>query len=381
MKGIVKGKLLKKLKSIRPIGYLKPDRILQVTALSEEHAEPIPINQYLKVQTELVCNEVEPKKAIQSGMIAQEPDIIDVAELMRDLEEDFDEDLDNKENIVPPMEAEDPVSFHKKENLLRSEPEFRTNRVLEPSELEIDICRQTPLSEIDISSFRRPDLNSSSLFDPNLLVAFEEAMKEHIRISESERIARIEQESLERKDEEEEKEEEEEPPLKARRVEEDDPLLGFEEKCPQGGTDSVIFYTTTLRGVRKTFEQCQSIRFLLESFRVLFYERDVSMHMEFKEEMWRLLDGKPLPPRLFIRGRYIGGAEEVLTLHEQGKFRPLFQGVPMDNSNGACEGCAGVRFVLCFNCNGSHRVVDDDGQSNKCDVCNENGLIICPFCC
>lgn len=379
----MKGKLLKKLKSIRPIGYLKPDRILHVNALSEGNVVESNLQTpSLDVQTELICKDMEPKKVVESTGIAQEPDVIDVAELMKDLEDedmDFDEDMDNKENIGPPKEAKDAGAFQRKsENSLRWEPEFRQNRASEASESGLGNSRKTPLSEIDILSFRKPDLNSSSLFDPNLLAAFEEAVKEHNRISEQERKARTEHESPERNDEE---EEEDEPPSKARRVEEDNPLLGFEEKCPPGGADSVILYTTTLRGIRKTFEECNSIRFLLESFRVIFYERDVSMHMEFKEEMWRILDGKSFPPRLFVRGRYIGGAEEVLTLHEQGKLRPLFQGVPVDFSNGACEGCAGVHFVLCFNCNGSHRVVADDGKSNTCEVCNENGLIICPYCC
>lgn len=375
MKGIMKGKLLKKLKSIRPIGYLKPDRILQAYAVSDGYVESHSENQSPKAQTELICKEMGQKKVVQSGVVVEEPEVVDVAELMRGLEDedtDFDEDIENKENIGPP----------KSENSLRSEPEFRQNRASEASESRPGDCRQNPLSEIDISSFRRPELNSGSLFDPNLLAAFEQAVKEHVRISEAERRARTEQESLAQQNEE------EGPPSKARRVDDEDdlnedPLFGFEEKCPPGGADSVILYTTSLRGIRKTFEQCNSIRFLLESFRVLFFERDVSMHMEFKDEMWRVLDGKvkPLPPRLFIKGRYIGGAEEVLVLHEQGKLRPLFHGVPTDQSNGACEGCAGVRFVLCFNCNGSHRVVADDGKSNQCEVCNENGLILCPYCC
>lgn len=105
------------------------------------------------------------------------------------------------------------------------------------------------------------------------------------------------------------------------------------------------------------------------------------MHMEFKEELWRVMEGKAKPPRLFIRGRYIGGAEEVLRLHEQGKFRQLFEGVPIDESTGPCEGCAGFRFVVCFNCSGSHRITEDNGLSRKCQDCNENGLIICPLCC
>ncbi|KAJ6943675.1 hypothetical protein NC652_009203 [Populus alba x Populus x berolinensis] len=31
-----------------------------------------------------------------------------------------------------------------------------------------------------------------------------------------------------------------------------DPLSGFEEKCPPGGADSVVLYTTSLRGIRRT---------------------------------------------------------------------------------------------------------------------------------
>ncbi|KAK9283844.1 hypothetical protein L1049_012098 [Liquidambar formosana] len=364
MKGM-KGKILKKLKSIRPIGYLKQDRFLQVSA-SDGFVENFVDNSNLQVQTtQNFCKEAEQKKIIQSSVTEQEPDIIDATELMRDLEDDemeFDDDIDNKENIGPSMKATDPVPLKgKSEASMLSEQKFRRNGTPEGPGLD------------DVSSFRRPDLNSGSLFDPNLLAAFEQAVKEQIRISELERKARIEEENREKS---------EEPPTKVQRVEEkSDPLLDFEEKCPPGGSESVILYTTSLRGIRKTFEDCNSIRFLLESFRVLFFERDVSMHSEFREELWRILDGKAVPPRLFIKGRYIGRAEEVLVLHEQGRFRPLFEGIPIDRSNGPCDGCAGVRFVMCFKCSGSHKIIADDGSSTQCAECNENGLIICPICC
>eukprot|EP00258_Populus_trichocarpa_P046638 XP_024462657.1 uncharacterized protein LOC112328422 [Populus trichocarpa] len=113
--------------------------------------------------------------------------------------------------------------------------------------------RQIPLSEIDISSFQRPDLNSDGLFYPNLLTAFEKAAKEHMGVSEEERResidggdlerireaetqARTQQENLEKSREAERnlEDKEEEPPLKARRIEDDDdtgdPILGFPEK-------------------------------------------------------------------------------------------------------------------------------------------------------
>ncbi|KAL3838144.1 hypothetical protein ACJIZ3_022735 [Penstemon smallii] len=176
---------------------------------------------------------------------------------------------------------------------------------------------------------------------------------------------------------------EEQPPLKARKIEEiKDPLLDFEQKCPPGGSDSVILYTTGIRGIRKTFEDCHKMRSLLENLRILFLERDISMHSEFKGELWGLLDGKIVPPRLFIKGRYIGGVDEVLGLHERGKLKPLFEGIPTDRNEGPCEGCVGIRFIVCFNCNGSRKIVPEGGDEGmNCLECNENGIVICPFCC
>ncbi|XVF24614.1 hypothetical protein REPUB_Repub13aG0142400 [Reevesia pubescens] len=392
----VKGKFLNKLKSIKPVGYLKPDRVLQVLAI-DGFIDSCPKTPNSNEQPKLFCKESEQEKIKESCVTVEEQlEIIDVVELMKDLEADDDDDeemdlndeVEDKENIRPTMKATIDVVVEK-ENMNV------------PTKFETGNSRQNaPLSEIDVSTFRKPDLNSCTLFDPNLLAAFEQAVKEHIKMSEEERKARIEQENHEKIREGAEKKartEEDslanEPPHKTRRIDDPvvvvdvdvnddgDPLLDFQEKCPPGGDGSVILYTTTLKGIRKTFEDCNSVRFLLESFRVIFYERDISMHTEYKEELWKILDGKVMPPRLFIKGRYIGGAEEVLTLHEQGKLKVLFQGIPVDRSNGPCEGCGGVRFVLCFKCNGSHRMIADDGMSSKCQQCNENGLIICPICC
>ncbi|CAI9765930.1 unnamed protein product [Fraxinus pennsylvanica] len=140
-------------------------------------------------------------------------------------------------------------------------------------------------------------------------------------------------------------------------------ISDFEEKYPPGGTDSVIFYTTSLRGIRKTFEDCNAIRFLLESFRVVYYERDVSMHLEYRDELWRVLGGRVVPPRLFIKGRDIGGADAVVGLHEKGMLRKLLQGISLTQSNSPCNACAGMHFVLCFHCNGSRKITPD-GQAN-----------------
>ncbi|KAG5239509.1 glutaredoxin family protein [Salix suchowensis] len=349
MKGIMKGKLMKKLKSMKPIGYLKETRVLQVNAADGLIVTVIE-NPSFKAQAEAETPELMVRKEVEKETVKfcsfvadQEPDVIDVDE--------------GKENVRPVVKA--------RVGLFGVKDKVESKRL--------------------ISSFQRPDLNSGSLFNPNLLTASGKEVKEHTTVSEEEKSesidrenlerireaethARIQQESLEKSREAGRnlEDKEEEPPLKACRIKDSDdtgdPLLGFPVKCPPGGSDS---YSLSL-----------------ESFQVLFFERDVSMHMEFKEELWRILDGKVNPPRLFIKGRYIGGSEEVLGLHEQGWFRVLFEGIPIDRFIGSpCEGCAGVRFVLCFNCNGSHKVVAENGLSNICQDCNENGLIICPLCC
>ncbi|GAA0183657.1 oxidoreductase [Lithospermum erythrorhizon] len=309
MKAMSKGNILKKLKTIKPMGSFKPHKIIQPNQLSGYFGTPF---------------QQDSKKA-----------------LIKDQDMQSDGEVDDKENIKPREE---------------------------------DDVTQEKIEYFDSSNFRRPDLDSGTLFDPNLLAAFEQAVIE-ARAREAQRLAIFDEVIKDMSDQLE---------VKSRKDEESsNALLDFQENCPPGGTDSVIFYTTSLRGIRKTFEDCHSVRFLLESFRVLFYERDISMHSEYKEELWRVLDGKVLPPRLFIKGRYIGGADKILTLHEQGKFRPLFEGIPVDETRGHCDSCNGVRFLMCFNCCGSQKIVcEEDGEKQiRCPKCNENGVIVCPLCC
>lgn len=177
-------------------------------------------------------------------------------------------------------------------------------------------------------------------------------------------------------------------------------LASYEDKCPPGGKETVVLYSTSLRGIRKTFEDCNAIRFLLGSFRVVYSERDVSMHMEYRDELWRIMCGRVVPPRLFIRGRYIGGAEEVVRLHENGALRTLLHGISLTPSSIPCKVCAGQHFVLCPTCDGSRRVLGGghpiptcngrvtDGPQQytngtprvRCPDCNENGLVKCALC-
>lgn len=172
----------------------------------------------------------------------------------------------------------------------------------------------------------------------------------------------------------------------------------MERRCPPGGAHSAVLYTTTLRGVRSTFEACNAVRAALQSHAVAFRERDVSMDRGFREELRDLTRGlSAAVPRLFVRGRHVGGAEEVLRLDEEGALAALLEGLPRARG-GSCDGCGGMRFLPCFECCGSRKVVVESAAKAKqeqgsrlgsrsrgvvvrCGECNENGLVLCPICC
>lgn len=157
----------------------------------------------------------------------------------------------------------------------------------------------------------------------------------------------------------------------------------YEMICPPNGEKRVVIYTTTLRGVRKTFDECNAIRAALEGLRVSVCERDISMDRGLREELRQLMSGREreelIPPRLFVKGRYIGGAEEVMRLVEEGLLEELLQGMPRVREGYVCEGCGGGRFLPCFSCNGSCKVAEETVIA-RCTDCNENGLVHCPIC-
>ncbi|GMH29867.1 hypothetical protein Nepgr_031710 [Nepenthes gracilis] len=169
----------------------------------------------------------------------------------------------------------------------------------------------------------------------------------------------------------------------------------FEKLCPPNGEDRVVLYTTTLRGVRKTFEACNAVRSAIEGLGVLISERDISMDRGFREELKELMSGKEgkemaAPPQVFVKGRYLGGAEQVLRIHEEGCLGELLEGLPKTLIGQVCDGCGGARFLPCFLCNGSCKLIMGVKEEVnwkrgrpvvvKCSDCNENGLVLCPIC-
>jgi glutaredoxin domain-containing cysteine-rich protein 1 len=165
---------------------------------------------------------------------------------------------------------------------------------------------------------------------------------------------------------------------------------------PPDSARKVVLYLTSLRGVRKTYEDCWSTRSVLRSYGVRVDERDLSMHSGFKDELHAALGSSPNNagrlPQAFADGRHLGGAEEVRRMHEAGELARALEAcdvvvAPPPSSGGkgvvldACSGCGGVRFVPCEDCSGSCKVfVEEVATFRRCPECNENGLVRCPLC-
>ncbi|KAJ4977905.1 hypothetical protein NE237_008685 [Protea cynaroides] len=149
-----------------------------------------------------------------------------------------------------------------------------------------------------------------------------------------------------------------------------------------GTEDKIVVYFTSLRGIRRTYEDCCAVRNIFGGFRVSVDERDISMDSGYRRELQSVLREKTVSlPHVFIRGRYIGGAEEIKMLLEIGELARLLEGFPVRDPRLVCETCGAARFVPCLNCNGSRKVFEEDeGQLIRCPECNENGLIRCPSC-
>nr|CAB3480137.1 unnamed protein product [Digitaria exilis] len=177
--------------------------------------------------------------------------------------------------------------------------------------------------------------------------------------------------------------------------------LKLRRPLPRAGK-TVVLYFTSLRGVRRTFEDCRAVRAILRCYRVRLDERDVSMHAAFKSELrdhLLLAAGEVRPaalPRVFVVSggggllHDLGGAEELCELHEAGELARALALAGCDAAPPpamACAACGEARFVLCGTCHGSCKVFvgDDEGCRRRfagffrqCPDCNENGLIRCP---
>ncbi|PNX78886.1 glutaredoxin family protein [Trifolium pratense] len=155
--------------------------------------------------------------------------------------------------------------------------------------------------------------------------------------------------------------------------------------CLLPGTENrIVVYCTSLRGIRKTYEDCCSVRMILRGFRVAIDERDISMDSSYRKELQNALGSKSVVtlPQVFIRGKHVGNADDLKQLNESGELAKMLHGFPTQDPWFVCDKCGDARFVPCSNCNGSRKVFEEEqGKLKRCVHCNENGLIRCTSCC
>uniref|UniRef100_A0ACD5ZJS7 Uncharacterized protein n=1 Tax=Avena sativa TaxID=4498 RepID=A0ACD5ZJS7_AVESA len=161
--------------------------------------------------------------------------------------------------------------------------------------------------------------------------------------------------------------------------------------APPDSDRKVVLYLTSLRGIRKTFEDCWATKSILHGYGVRIDERDLSLHSGFKDELNASLGSAGRLPQVFVDGEHLGGADEVRRMHEAGELSKALEACEMAPSGGGgkgvaalegCSGCGGVRFVPCEECSGSCKVFLEELDSfRRCPECNENGLVRCPLCC
>ncbi|VFQ69888.1 unnamed protein product [Cuscuta campestris] len=144
--------------------------------------------------------------------------------------------------------------------------------------------------------------------------------------------------------------------------------LEFVEHSPKGGTeDRIVVYYTSLRGIRKTYEDCCDVRMIFRGFRVCVDERDISMDSSYREELQGVL-GRVSLPQVFIRGRHIGGADEIKGLNEAGELEHLLKGFPVKQEGTLwCRSCGDTRFLPCPSCRGSRKVfAEEEMRLRRC---------------
>ncbi|KAF8049807.1 hypothetical protein N665_2115s0007 [Sinapis alba] len=149
-----------------------------------------------------------------------------------------------------------------------------------------------------------------------------------------------------------------------------------------GTEDRIVVYFTSLRGIRRTYEDCYSVRMIFRGFRVWIDERDVSMDSAYRKELQIAMGEKSVSlPQVFIMGKHVGGADVVKSLFEIGELAKILKLFPVREPGFVCRCCGDARFIPCSNCSGSKKLYDEDEDRHKrCPECNENGLIRCPDC-
>ena len=70
---------------------------------------------------------------------------------------------------------------------------------------------------------------------------------------------------------------------------------------------------------------CIRAKQLLNSKRVMYYEKDVTSKLNLREAMTERAGGRTSVPQIFIDGQHIGGCNDLLALDRSGQLDRLLQ--------------------------------------------------------
>ncbi|XP_031570667.1 glutaredoxin domain-containing cysteine-rich protein 1-like [Actinia tenebrosa] len=161
-------------------------------------------------------------------------------------------------------------------------------------------------------------------------------------------------------------------------------MTALSEANEDSESRKIIFYSTSMGGIRSTIANCQNIRKIFQNLRLKVDERDIFMHKEYQAELDNRvgMEGTAVP-QVFVNGHLLGGTKEITELNELGQLKSLLS--DFEKLNGSvCETCGGYEYVNCTSCKGSKTSrktrISREISVLKCTVCNENGLQRCPTC-
>lgn len=111
-------------------------------------------------------------------------------------------------------------------------------------------------------------------------------------------------------------------------VSEKDKHVPLPPRTAGSDANKVVLYVTTMGGIPKTFNDCNTIRAALRAYRVDFVEKDLFDRPDHLREVRELLAGTSykLPvPVLCINGKPVGDAGNLLELRDQERLAALFE--------------------------------------------------------
>jgi len=86
----------------------------------------------------------------------------------------------------------------------------------------------------------------------------------------------------------------------------------------------ILVFSTSLSAIRKTFDECEKVKALLDNMGVEYEERDISLDVATREELRARLGGQMRPvPQVWLGEKHLGGAREVEEVAESGALQQM----------------------------------------------------------